>query len=381
MDYKNYRYVIVGSGFFGAVIAERIASDLKKEVLILERRGHVGGNSFSEDDVETGIHYHKYGPHIFHTSDDGVWKYINNFAQFNNYYHQVLSCHKNRMYQLPINLETINNFYNVNLKPFEVDSFLATEIRKEHLAEPSNFEEKAISMVGRPLYEAFIKNYTQKQWGRAPVSLPAAILTRLPFRTNYLESYFEDSWQGIPIGGYTKIFEKMFNNSNIQVVLNTDFFTVRHLLRDDAVIIYTGPLDKLFDYCYGRLEWRKVSFKKEIVNVADYQGTAVINYPEEKFLYTRIVEPKHFHPEKVAKTGRTLIVKEYSEDDSTGEFPFYPINDNINQVIADKYKAEAAKIPRLFIGGRLGEYQYYNMDAVIKKALSLYYNEIKPSIV
>ncbi len=371
MALETYKYVIVGSGFFGAVMAERIANDLATPVLVLEKRSHTGGNCHSVDHSETGIHYHLYGTHIFHTNDSGVWKYINRFTEFNGYHHQVLTTYKNKVYQMPINLETINSFYELNLKPFEVNSFIQNEAQKSGIHTPANFEEKAISMMGQPLYEAFIKGYTRKQWGCDPRELPASLLKRLPFRTNYEESYFFDPWQGIPLNGYAHIFEKLLANPRIRVELNTDFFTIRNKLEKDAKVIYSGPIDKLFGFKYGHLEWRGLSFKERVRGVSDFQGTSVMNFAEEIVPHTRIHEPRHLHPEKTYPENKTLTIKEFSHADK-GEAPCYPLEGEKNKVLLQKYQEELIQHKNLFVGGRLGDYKYYDMDQTIAAAFRTY---------
>lgn len=372
MDLKGIKYLIVGSGFFGSVIAERIANILNKKVLVIEKRNHIGGNCYSVDDKETGIHYHLYGTHIFHTSNKRVWDYINKFTEFNGYFHQVLTRHKGKVYQMPVNLETINSFYNVDLKPWEVNDFLQKEIEKENITEPKNFEEKAISMMGRPLYEAFIRGYTRKQWQKDPKDMPDSILKRLPFRTNYNESYYYSRWQGIPVNGYGAIFEKMLDHPNIEVKLNTDFFDIREQIDPATLVIYSGPIDQFFDYKYGRLEYRTLRFEEEIQPFEDYQGTSVMNYADEEVPYTRIHEPRHLHPERTDyPTDKTLIIKEYSLlDDGTN--PYYPINDTKNQDLIVKYRDEVKKLKNVRISGRLGEYKYFDMHDTINHALEMF---------
>ena len=373
---ESTKFLIVGAGFFGAVIAERLANVLGRQVTVIDRRNHIGGNCYSARHPETGIEYHVYGTHIFHTSNPVVWKYINRFTEFNGYYHQVLSTYKDRVYQMPINLETINSFYGLNLKPYEVEGFLAKEIEKEGIEDPGNFEEKAISLIGRPLYEAFIKGYTLKQWQKHPRDLPATILTRLPFRTSYNESYFHDKWQGIPEGGFTALFEKMLAHEKISVHLDTDFFAIRDKIPQDTCFIYSGPIDRFFDYKFGRLEWRTLDFVQEVVNVPDYQGTSVMNYAEESVPFTRIHEPRHLHPERGYAEDKTLIIREYSRIDD-GTEPYYPINDEKNQELLGKYHAEAAKVPNVFFSGRLGEYKYLDMHQTIENALTLFETRLR----
>ncbi|MEM6802577.1 MAG: UDP-galactopyranose mutase [Bacteroidota bacterium] len=379
MDFSSFPYIVVGSGFFGAVMAERIANDLGEKVLVIEKRNHIGGNSYSRIDPESGIEYHVYGTHIFHTSNEKVWQYINRFTDFNSYHHQVLSTYQDKVYQLPINLETINSFYGLNLKPFEVKDFLAGEIAKSETSEtPTNFEEMAISMMGEALYKAFFRGYTLKQWNKDPKLMPASVLKRLPFRTNYNESYYNSRWQGIPLKGYTHIFKGLLRNSKIELKLNCDFFDIKDQISPKSTLIYSGPLDRFYNYKYGRLEWRTLRFEKEVKKVEDFQGTAVMNYPELSVPFTRIHEPRHLHPERTYHTDRSLLIREYSEMD-TGENPFYPINDARNQAVVKRYRAEAAKESNLIISGRLGDYKYYDMEATISRALELYENKIKDS--
>lgn len=378
MNLDRVKYLIVGSGFFGAVIAERIANVLNEKVLVIEKRNHIGGNCYSLDDPETGIHYHLYGTHIFHTSNKRVWDYINKFTEFNGYFHQVLTRHKGKVYQMPVNLETINSFYNVDLKPYEVHDFLQKEIEKENLGEPSNFEEKAISMMGRPLYEAFIRGYTLKQWQKDPKDMPDSILKRLPFRTNYNESYYYSRWQGIPVDGYGKIFKKMLSSPNIEVKLNTDFFAIRDKVSADTQIIYSGPIDQYFDYKFGKLEYRTLRFEFERPLVEDFQGTSVMNYADIEVPYTRIHEPRHLHPERDDyPKDKTLIIKEFSLLDD-GSNPYYPINDTRNQDLILKYRNEIQKLSNIRISGRLGEYKYFDMHDTINHALEMF-DEISSS--
>lgn len=377
MDIQSFSYIIVGSGLFGSVMAERIANVLEQPVLLIEKRSHIGGNCYSATDATTGIEYHAYGTHVFHTGNPAVWSYINRFTGFNQYRHQVLSAHNNKLYQLPINLETINSFYNCNLKPFEVDAFLQSRIRLQRVSNPSNFEEKAISMIGPDLYEAFIKGYTQKQWQVDPRQLDSSIFMRLPVRKNYDENYFTDQWQGIPIDGYTAMFEKLIGHPLIKRLLNTDYFDIRDRLNPAATIIYSGPIDKFFDFKYGRLEWRSLRFEKEIMPYPDYQGTAVINYPDLSVPYTRIHEPVHLHPERTINNTQTIVFKEYSLKAPDAD-PYYPLltAENLNRF--QQYQQEATLQPNVLISGRLGDYKYYDMDKTIERALELFQNQVLP---
>lgn len=376
MTKEKTDYLIVGSGFFGAVMAERIATDLKKKVLVLEKRPHIGGNCYSEKDPETGVEYHKYGTHIFHTNSQKVFAYLSRFTEFNSYYHQVLTTHKDRVYQMPINLETINSFFGLNLKPYEVEDFLAKERAKETFPQPKNLEEKAISLVGRKIYEAFIKGYTWKQWQKDPKDLPPAIINRLPVRSNYNESYFNNGrYQGIPLDGYTAIFDKMLDRDLIEVRTSTDYFEVKDSIEVTHKTIYTGPLDRYFNFQHGRLEWRSVRFERKVENYNDYLGTSVMNFADSDIPYTRIHEPKHLHPERDYTQDKTLLFYEYSQENE--EEPYYPINNDQNKAIVEKYKSLADKEKDVLFGGRLGTYSYYDMDQVIGQALSLFETQIK----
>ncbi len=369
---------IIGSGFFGSVLAERVTNVLNQPVTLLEKRNHIGGNCYSQIDKESGIEYHKYGTHIFHTNNKLVWNYINKFTTFNDYRHQVLTTFKNKVYQLPINLETINSFYDTNLKPYEIEEFLKEETKNEKQLDLSNFEDYSISKVGRPLYEAFIKEYSTKQWQIDPKTMDASIIKRLPFRTDYNESYYHSKWQGIPTDGYTDIFKKMLSNPLIELRLNTDFFDIKDQLPENSLIVYSGPIDQYFNFCYGKLDWRTLRFEHEIKPYDDYQGTSVMNFAEMKIPYTRIHEPKHLHPERHYHKKRTLIIKEFSEKDD-GNNPYYPINNRKNQEMIIKYKDLAAKEKKLIIAGRLGDYRYYDMHQTIARALEVF-EDIKNNI-
>ncbi|NJO69151.1 MAG: UDP-galactopyranose mutase [Bacteroidetes bacterium] len=372
MDLSGLKYLVVGSGFFGSVMAERIANQLKEKVLVIEKRNHIGGNCYSLDDPETGIHYHQYGTHIFHTPNPRVWEYINRFTEFNGYFHQVLTTHKGKVFQMPVNLETINTFYNINLKPYEVNDFLKKEIEKEGIKEPCNFEEKAISMMGRPLYEAFIRGYTLKQWQKDPRDMPESILKRLPFRSNYNESYYFSRWQGIPLNGYGRIFEKMLDSPHIEVKLNIDFFKIKDIIPAETRIIYSGPIDQYFGYKYGKLEYRTLRFEKEVHPYEDFQGTSVMNYADVDVPFTRIHEPRHLHPERLDyPMDKTMIIKEYSMLDD-GSNPFYPINDDKNQNLILRYREEVNTVKNTIISGRLGDYKYYDMHDTINHALTMF---------
>ena len=375
---QDYRYVIAGSGFFGAVMAERIANVLGEPVLVLEKRDHFGGNSFSEQDPETGIEYHRYGTHLFHTSQADVWAWINRFTAFNNYRHRVLTRHSGRMYTMPINLMTLNNFFGVDLKPSEAAAFIAERAAREGFTNPANFEEKAVSLIGRELYDAFIRHYTAKQWETDPKLLPAETISRLPVRANYNDFYFNDIYEGLPLDGYHAIFERVFADKRIKVVCNCDFFDVRDTLRPDATLIYTGPIDRYFDYRLGALGWRTLDFEIERPEMEDYQGASVVNYPDADVRFTRIHEFRHLHPERRYTQERTLIMREYSRFAAREDEPYYPINTPADKSLYDQYAALAARETGVVFGGRLGTYRYLDMHQAIGAALKSFERDVLP---
>lgn len=374
----NTDFLIIGSGLYGAVLAERISKTLKKEVILLEKRDHVGGNCYSKVDEKTGIEYHKYGTHIFHTSNENVWSYLSNFCSFNSYRHQVLTKYKKKIFQLPINLETINSFFNKNFSPFEAEDHIKKITKKFEKSIYENFEEKALSQIGDKLYKAFIKNYTEKQWGKNPKYLPSTIFNRLPLRFNYREDYFNNcKYQGVPDKGYTNLFNQLLQNKKIKLQLNEKFNLNDNKFSAKYMTIYTGPLDSLFEFKFGKLEWRSLKFKKKIINLKDFQGTSVINYPEKKFKFTRIHEPRHLHIDRKYPNNKTLIIEEYPT--LNNEEPYYPINDQKNRLTHRKYKTESNKINKFEFGGRLADYAYYDMDMTISAALKKF-NYIKKII-
>jgi len=362
---KNYDYVIVGAGCYGAVFGQQMR-EAGKSVLIVDVRRHIGGNCYSENHEDTGINVHRYGTHIFHTNDERTWKYVNRFTEFNHYRHTVLTTYRGKVYSMPINLGTINALYGTNLTPGEVPAFL--ESKKGTYGKPQNLEEQAIKLVGRDLYEAFIRGYTLKQWQRDPKDLPPSIITRLPVRSSYDASYFSDRYQGIPVEGYTPMFERMLEG--IDVELGVDFLSDREHFRSRARhLVYTGPVDRYFDYQLGRLAWRSVRFETQRLDVHDYQGTACMNYAEEEVPYTRIHEPQHLHPEK-GHTHRpfTVIMREFSYNNDNE--PYYPVNSEEDRELYARYEALAAQEQDVTFGGRLAEYKYYDMHQVIASALA-----------
>lgn len=377
MELNGLKYLIVGCGFYGAVIAERIANELGEKVLVIDRRTHLGGNSFSYTDDKTNIEVHKYGSHIFHTSNDEVWEYINRFSAFNSYQHRVLTNFQNKIYSMPINLMTINSFYRKNLTPTEAENFIRTEIERDFIADPKNLEEKAISLIGKPLYEAFIKGYTQKQWETDLQQLPANIITRLPVRFNYNDRYFNDKYEGLPIDGYGAIFERMLKNDLITVQLGIDYFDIKERVSSDTLVIYTGPIDRYFNFKFGALGWRTTDFEEQRLAVKDFQGTSVINYADVSAPFTRIHEFKHYHPERKQSDTETIIFKEYSRFAKEHDVPYYPINTSQDKETFAKYRDLSKKERNVIFGGRLGNYVYIDMHQAIAMALNTFESKIK----
>ena len=370
--------VVVGSGFFGLTIAERCANDLGLKVLVLERRHHLGGNAYSEADPETGIEMHVYGAHLFHTSNERVWEYVNQFTSFTNYQHRVFGQYDGQVYSLPMNLSLINSFFGKMHTPDEARALIKEQASEFDTAEAENFEEKAISLIGRPLYEAFIKGYTAKQWQTDPTKLSAEIITRLPVRYNFDNRWFNDTHEGLPLDGYTAWLTKMADHPNIEVRLETDFFDVADEFKGKVPIVYTGPVDEYFDNSEGRLSWRTVDLEAEVKHVDDFQGCAVMNYNDQDVPWTRIHEFKHFHPERTYISGKTVIVHEYSRAAEEDDEPYYPINTAEDREKLLKYRELAKKEPNVLFGGRLGTYKYLDMHMAIGSALSMYDNKLKP---
>ena len=372
--FDNFDVIIVGSGFFGATVAEQITSNTNKKVVVIDSRSHIGGNSYSTNHKETQIEYHKYGSHIFHTNNEKIWSYCNRFTKFNNYRHRVQTVHKKQVYSLPINLSTINQFFETNMSPEEAKAKIQSLAKGEEKL--LNLEEKAISLLGKELYDAFIKNYTIKQWQTNPIELPSEIITRLPVRFNYNNDYFDDTYQGIPVDGYSKWIERMLTNS--KVILNTDYFDIKQYIKSNQIVIYTGPVDKYFSYAHGKLTWRTLDFELEVVEVEDYQGTSVMNYSDLNVKYTRIHEFKHLHPERKYSRDKTLIMREFSRFASENDEPYYPVNSVLDRDKLIKYRDMIKNENNVFFGGRLGTYQYLDMHMAIASALSMYENQLAP---
>lgn len=387
--------LIVGAGLFGLTMAERIANDCGKNVLIIDKRNHIGGNCYSEFDPETGIECHKYGAHLFHTSLEPVWEYVNRFTKFTNYVHKVFTTHDGVVYPLPINLGTINQFFSAAYTPDEAKLKIAEQAATAP-ENPENLAEQGISLIGKPLFDAFIKNYTAKQWQTPAEELSPSIIQRLPVRYNYDNRYFNDTHEGLPVDGYATWFDNMLKSCGEKVTLRleTDYFSDPEIreLRDSGILtIYTGPIDQFYDYKFGELKWRSLDLEKTVVDVDDFQGCPVMNYADLEPKYTRIHEFKHFHPEraqdeKYANTayapasGKTVIVREYSKTWERGAEPYYPVNTSADREKLELYRALAREDENVIFGGRLGEYAYYDMDKTIAAALEKF-AEIKPRFV
>ena len=364
----KYDYLIVGAGLYGAVFAHE-AKKKGKKCLIVEKRNHIAGNIYCEE--IHGIRVHKYGAHIFHTSQKSIWDYVNQFAEFNNYVNSPVARYKDELYNLPFNMNTFSKMWGITT-PQEAKDIIAAQIADLHIGEPENLEEQALSLLGRDVYEKLIKGYTEKQWGRDCRDLPAFIIKRLPLRFVYDNNYFNDRYQGIPMGGYTKLVEKMLEG--IEVRLNVDYLANRQELETAAdKIIYTGMIDQFYGYKLGVLEYRSVRFETEELAVENYQGNAVVNYTDREVPYTRIIEHKHF---EFGQQPVTVISREYSSEWKKGEEPYYPVNNDRNNSLYERYRELAAGEKRVIFGGRLGGYQYYDMDKVIMAALEMCRKEL-----
>ena len=383
---EGYDLFVVGSGFFGLTIAERAATQLGKRVLVLERRPHIGGNAYSEPEPQTGIEIHRYGAHLFHTSNTRVWDYVRQFTDFTGYQHRVFALHDGQAYQFPMGLGLVAQFFGRYYSPDEARALIAGQAAEIDTAAAQNLEEKAISLIGRPLYEAFVRDYTAKQWQTDPKDLPASTITRLPVRYTFDNRYFNDSYEGLPVDGYTAWLQNMAADDRIDVRLDTDWFDVRDELRaanPAAPVVYTGPLDRYFDYAEGRLGWRTLDFEVEVLATGDFQGTPVMNYNDADVPFTRIHEFRHFHPERDYPPDKTVIMREYSRFAEADDEPYYPINTEADRALLAAYRsrarAETAAAGVLF-GGRLGTYQYLDMHMAIASALSMYDNILAPHL-
>lgn len=363
-----YDYLVVGAGLYGAIFAHE-ANKCGKKVLVIDKRDHIGGNLYTKN-IE-GINVHLYGAHIFHTSNKEVWDYINKFAKFNNFINSPIANYNGEIYNLPFNMNTFSKMWGIT-RPDEAKAIIKKQKEQFYKENPKNLEEQAINLVGIDIYEKLIKGYTEKQWGKKATQLPSFIIKRLPVRFTYNNNYFNDIFQGIPIGGYTEIFNKLLEN--IEVRLNTNYFADKEKLDSLAKrVLYTGPIDEFYDYKYGQLEYRSLKFEHEVLNIDNYQGNAVVNYTDIDTPYTRIIEHKHF---EFIENEKTIITREYPKEWKPGEEPYYPINDDINNQKYQKYYTLAKQEKKYIFGGRLAEYKYYDMHVIVEKVFELLKKEI-----
>ncbi|SJN30595.1 UDP-galactopyranose mutase [Microbacterium esteraromaticum] len=374
--------LVVGSGFFGLTVAERAAAAGRK-VIVIDRRPHIGGNAYSEAEPETGIEVHRYGAHLFHTSNPTVWEYVNRFTTFTSYVHRVYTHHKDVVYPMPVNLGTINQFFQAAYSPSEARALIKEQAGEFDVKTAQNFEEKGIALVGRPLFEAFFRDYTAKQWQTDPHKLSGDIVSRLPVRYTYDNRYFNDTWEGLPTEGYTAWLERMADHPNIDVKLGVDYFDESQPLNRRATvgqlpIVYTGPVDRYFDYAEGALSWRTLDFEQEVLNTSDFQGTSVMNYPDLDAPFTRIHEFKHFHPERkeIFAQDKTVIMREFSRFANRDDEPYYPVNTSADRDGLLAYRELAKGEQDVHFGGRLGTYQYLDMHMAIGSALSMWRNDL-----
>ncbi|TXL61863.1 UDP-galactopyranose mutase [Aeromicrobium terrae] len=374
--------LVVGSGFFGLTVADRCARELGLQVQVIDRRPHIGGNAYSAAEPTTGIEVHQYGAHLFHTSNQRVWEYARRFTSFTSYQHRVFTTYRGEVFSMPINLGTINQYNRSAFTPDEARAWVAEQAAKL-TGEPSNLEEKAISLIGEPLYEAFIKGYTAKQWQTDPRELSADIISRLPVRYTYDNRYFSDTFEGLPTDGYTAWLERMADHPNITVTLDTDFFDTSQPFNKANVVgqvpvLYTGPVDRYFDFAHGDLSWRTLDFETEVLPTGDFQGAPVMNYADEDVPYTRIHEFRHFHPERDYPDDATVIMREFSRFADHADEPYYPVNTAQDRERLLAYRELAKGERDVVFGGRLGTYQYLDMHMAIGSALSTYDNKLAP---
>lgn len=371
--------LVVGAGFFGLTVAERAAAQGLR-VAVIDRRDHIGGNAYSEPEAQTGIEVHRYGAHLFHTSNERVWQYVTRFTEFTDYTHRVYTTYRGEVFPMPINLGTINQYFRSSLRPDQARALVAQQASELTSADAANLEEKAISLIGRPLYEAFVRGYTAKQWQTDPRDLPAEVISRLPVRFTYDNRYFNDTHEGLPVDGYTAWLERMADHDRIEILLDVDFLDPAHDLHRDAVrgrlpVVYTGPLDAYFDEP-GALSWRTLDFDQEVLPMRDFQGTSVMNYADDDVPYTRILEFRHFHPERDYPEDATVIVREHSRFAEAGDEPYYPIGTASDRARLIEYRRRAEAEPMVGFGGRLGTYQYLDMHMAIGSALSFVDNKL-----
>ena len=368
--------IVVGSGFYGLTIAQQAAEHLGLKVNVIECRNHIGGNAYSEFEPETGIEVHKYGSHLFHTSNARVWEYVNRFTRFNDYKHLVWAKHNDDLYPMPINLDTINKFFNKDFDSKQAQEFIQGQVHEDQASSANNLEERAIALIGQPLYEAFIKGYTEKQWQTDPKLLPADVINRLPMRFTTEHRYFNDKYEGLPLGGYTAWLENMADHPNIEVSLNQDFFDYKSKFVGQVPIVYTGPIDRYFEYEFGELGWRTLDFESEIVGTGNYQNTSVVNYSDLDVPFTRIHEYRHLHPERDYQNESTYISREYSRFASRDDEPYYPVNTDADREKLTKYRTLIENEKGVWFGGRLGSYQYLDMHMAMASALTAFDNQI-----
>jgi len=379
----NADLVVVGSGFFGLTVAQQCAEKLGLHVVVIDRRSHLGGNAYSEADPETGIEVHRYGAHLFHTSNERVWEYANRFTAFTGYQHRVYTTYQGQVFPMPINLGTINQFFDAAYSPDQARALIAGQAGEFSSENARNFEEKGISLIGRPLYEAFIKGYTAKQWQTDPTLLAAEIISRLPVRYTYDNRYFSDAHEGLPVDGYTAWLERMASHDRIEVRLDRDFFDPGQEVNQANVVgnipvVYTGPVDQYFDYAHGRLGWRTLDFEREVLATGDFQGTPVMNYADPEVPYTRIHEFRHFHPERDYPSDKTVIMREFSRFAQGSDEPYYPVNTPADRDQLLAYRDRGRAENGVLFGGRLGTYRYLDMHMAIGAALSMVDNTLTP---
>ena len=374
--------IVVGAGLFGLTVAERCASELGLQVVILDRRSHIGGNAYSEPDPDTGIEVHRYGSHLFHTSNERVWAYVNEFTHFTGYQHRVFTTHRGEIFPLPINLGTINQFFRAAYTPSEARELIAGQVGQLPSLDDLSLQDKAIASIGRPLYEAFVRGYTAKQWQTDPSLLPASAISRLPVRYTYNSRYFSDTYEGLPVDGYTAWLRRMADHPRIEIRLDTDFLAAgeygRGTVRGRLPVVYTGAIDRYFDYAAGGLSWRTLDFEREVLPIDDFQGCPVMNYADDDVPFTRIHEFRHFHPERHYPTNATVIMREYSRFATGDDEPYYPVNTPQDRARLLRYRELAAAEPSVLFGGRLGTYRYLDMHMAIGAALSLFDSRLVP---
>ncbi|QPF85533.1 UDP-galactopyranose mutase [Bradyrhizobium genosp. L] len=378
MQLDGFDVVVVGAGFFGAVIAEQVASRLGKSVCVLDRRLHIGGNAYSEVDPDSGVEVHRYGTHIFHTNSEAVWRYLHRFTAFTDYRHRVFTVAQGRVYSMPINLATVSAAFGRLMSPEAARAAIAAEAAAHGASGAPNLEDKAIASVGRTLYDLLIRGYTQKQWQTDPRELSADIIGRLPVRLTFDDRYFADRYEGMPVEGYTAIFRKMLSHPNIAVRLGVDYFGMADRVTPKQLVIYTGAIDRFFEYACGHLGWRTVDFEREVHEVADFQGASVINYADAEVPFTRIHEFRHLHPERAHTQAKTTIYREYSRFAGRDDEPYYPINTAADRAMLASYQAMTADHPNVIFGGRLGSYKYLDMHQAIGAALKTFEHEVMP---